>query len=149
MERRARGVFHYVWLRFNCACETCGDLDSGIGTVVMADIPEDVSPRKARIDDAGKLFVVWDHDGHESSFDPDWLRAHCYSETARLARRHRPKLWDASFIDRLPAFEYRQVVEDDAARLEAFEHLRDYGFARTRGAPLDLPADLVEPMHDA
>ena len=115
----------------------------------MADIPEDVSPRKARIDDAGKLFVVWDHDGHESSFDPDWLRAHCYSETARLAHRHRPKLWDASFIDRLPAFEYRQVVEDDAARLEAFEHLRDYGFARTRGAPLDLPADLVEPMHDA
>ena len=131
-------VFHYVWLRFNCACETCGDLDSGIGTVMMADIPEDVGPREAHIDEEGRLHVVWGHDGHESRFDPDWLRTHCYSETARRARRHRPKLWNASFIERLPAFEYRQVVEDDAARLEAFEHLRDYGFARMRGAPLTL-----------
>ena len=131
-------VFHFVWLRFNCACKTCGDLDSGIGTVMMADIPEDVSPREARVDDSGGLCVVWSYDGHESRFDPEWLRAHCYSEAARLARRHRPKLWDASFIDRLPAFDYRQVVEDDAARLEAFEHLRDYGFARMRGAPRTL-----------
>ena len=128
-------VFHFVWLRFNCACETCGDLDSGIGTVMMADIPEDVSPREAGVDDGGRLCVVWDHDGHESRFEPDWLRANCYSEAARLARRHRPTLWDASFIDRIPSFDYGRVVEDDAARLEAFEHLRDYGFARMRGAP--------------
>lgn len=128
-------VFHFVWLRFNCACETCGDLDSGIGTVMMADIPEDVSPREAGVDERGRLCVVWDHDGHESRFEPDWLRANCYSEAARLARRHRPTLWDASFIDRIPSFDYGQVVEDDAARLEAFEHLRDYGFARMRGAP--------------
>ena len=40
-------VFHYVWLRFNCACDVCGDLDSGIGKVMMADIPEDVAPREA------------------------------------------------------------------------------------------------------
>ena len=133
-------VFHFVWLRFNCACETCGDLDSGIGTVMMADIPKDVSPREARVDDSGGLCVVWNYDGHESRFDPQWLRAHCYSEAARLARRHRPKLWDASFIDRLPSFDYRRVVEDDAARLEAFEHLRDYGFARMRGAPRTLEA---------
>ena len=131
-------VFHYVWLRFNCACQACGDLDSGIGTVMMADIPEDVSPCDARIDDEGKLYVVWDYDGHESRFEPDWLRTHCYSETARLARRHRPKLWDASFIGRLPSFDYQQIVDDDSARLEAFEHLRDYGFARMRGAPLTL-----------
>ncbi len=131
-------VFHYVWLRFNCACATCGDLDSGIGTVMMADIPGNVAPRDARVDDAGRLHVVWDHDGHESRYEPAWLRAHCYSETARLARRHRPRLWDASFIDRLPAFDYRRVVEDDAARLAAFEHLRDYGFSRIRGAPLTL-----------
>ena len=131
-------VFHYVWLRFNCACEICGDLDSGIGTVMMADIPEDVAPRDARVDNVGRLHVVWDHDGHESRYEPEWLRAHCYSESARLARRHRPKLWDASFIDRLPAFDYRRVVEDDAARLEAFEHLLDYGFARMRGAPPTL-----------
>ena len=133
-------VFHFVWLRFNCACETCGDLDSGIGTVMMADIPEAVTPREARIDDSGRLHVVWDYDGHESWFEPDWLRDHCYSETARLARRRRPKLWDASFVNRLPTFDYHQVVENDAARLEAFEHLQDRGFTRIRGAPLTLGA---------
>ena len=131
-------VFHFVWLRFNCACDVCGDLDSGIGTVMMADIPEDVAPREARLDDSGRLYVVWGYDGHESWFEPDWLRAYCYSETARLERRHRPKLWDASFINELPAFDYQQVVEDDSVRLEAFEHLRDRGFSRVRGAPTTL-----------
>ena len=53
-------VFHYVWLRFNCACEMCGDLDSGIGTVMMADIPPNVSPRDAHVDSSGRLYVVWD-----------------------------------------------------------------------------------------
>ena len=120
-------VFHYVWLRFNCACQACGDLDSGIGTVMMADIPEDVSPRDARIDDEGKLHVVWDYDGHESRFEPDWLRTHCYSETTRLARRHRPKLWDASFIDRLPSFDYQQIVDDDSLGVR---HLRSVEVSR-------------------
>ena len=133
-------VFHYVWLRFNCACGICGDLDSGIGTVMMADIPENVAPRSARIDERGAMHVVWNYDGHESRYEPEWLRAHCYSETARLARRHRPKLWNASFVDRLPAFDYRRVVDDDDARLTALEHLRDYGFARIRDAPLTLDA---------
>ena len=131
-------VFHFVWLRFNCACEICGDLDSGIGTVMMADIPADVAPREARVDGSGRLYVVWDYDGHESWFEPDWLRAYCYSETARLERRHRPKLWNASFVNELSALDYQQVVEDDGARLEAFEHLRDHGFSRVRGAPTTL-----------
>jgi len=118
-------VFHYVWLRFNCACDACGDLDSGIGNVMMADIPEEVAPREAGIDDAGRIYVVWNYDGHESWFETAWLRAHCYSETARAARRHRPTLWDASFIDRLTAFAYDDVVNDDETRLGIFEHLRD------------------------
>ena len=133
-------IFHYVWLRFNCACDTCGDLDSGIGNVMMADIPEEVSPREAGIDDAGRIHVVWNYDGHESWFDPVWLRAHCYSESARSVRRHRPKLWDASFIGRLTAFAYDDVVNDDETRLGTFEHLRDYGFAMARGAPPTLNA---------
>ena len=131
-------LFHFVWLRFNCACEICGDLDSGIGTVMMCDIPDDVAPREAHLDDSGRLCVVWDYDGHESWFAPDWLRTYCYSESARLARRHRPKLWDASFVDEHPVFDYRQVVENDSVRLDAFEHLRDYGFSRMSGAPPTL-----------
>ena len=133
-------VFHYVWLRFNCACDGCGDLDSGIGNVMMADIPEEVLPREADIDDKGRIRVVWNYDGHESRFEPDWLRAHCYSERARAARRHQPKLWNASLVNRLTVFEYDKIVNDDATRLETFEHLRDYGFAMARGAPPNLKA---------
>ena len=65
-------VFHFVWLRFNCACASCGDLDSGIGNVMMTDVPEDVSPREACIDDKGRIYVVWNYDGHESWFEPEW-----------------------------------------------------------------------------
>ena len=133
-------VFHFVWLRFNCACDSCGDLDSGIGNVMMADVPEDVSPREACIDDKGRIYVVWNYDGHESWFEPDWLRAHCYSEKARAARRHRPKLWNASFIDGLRILDYDRIVDDETTRLETFEHLRDYGFTLARGAPLTLKA---------
>ena len=132
--------FHYVWLRYNCACDLCGDLDSGIGTVMMADIPNDVGPKEAHIDRSGDLCVIWDYDGHESRFNPEWLRNYCYSETARIDRRHRPKLWDCSFTDQIPIFDHDEVTQNESSLLEVFEHVNDYGFARVSGAPLSLEA---------
>ena len=52
-----QSVFHWVWLRFNCACEQCGDLDSGIGTLLITDIPEAIKAREVRIDELGRLHV--------------------------------------------------------------------------------------------
>lgn len=136
-----QSVFHYVWLRFNCACEQCGDLDSGVGTLLITEIPEDISAGKVRLDDLGRLQVEWDNDSHWSCFDPLWLRAHCYSDSERERRRHRPSLWDASLTSQLSGFDYSLVMRDESQCLKLLEEVRDRGFARILAAPT-TPAGL-------
>lgn len=130
-----QSVFHHVWLRFNCVCEQCGDLDSGIGTLLITDVPKDITPAKVWLDELGRLLVEWGNDGHQSSFDPVWLRAHCYSAHERKRRRHQPRLWDASLMDDLPRCDYDQVMTDDSSRLNLFEQICDLGFSIMHGAP--------------
>ena len=130
-----QSVFHHVWLRFNCACRQCGDLDSGVGTLLITDIPQDISTRKASLDEAGRVHIEWDYDAHQSLFDPKWLRTHCYSPSERERRRHRPLLWDASLNDELTDFDYRDVLKNETQCLGLFEEVRDRGFARVRAAP--------------
>ena len=141
---------------------TGGDLDSGIGTLLITDIPEDIAASEARLDTSGRLVVVWGHDGHRSCFEPQWLRDHCYSLTERERRRHRPRLWDSSLNPALPAFDYQRMMEDDSVRLEVFEQVRDLGFSRVRRAPTTsrclqdfaglfgriLTFDLIAPLAD-
>ena len=128
-------AFHFPWLRYNCACEICGDPDSGIGTLLITDYPEAIRPEEAALDADGRLVLVWSHGGHRSRFDPDWLRGHCYAEAERRRRRHRPILWDAGLADRIPRASHRAILQDGAARLGAFEALRDYGFLLVEAAP--------------
>lgn len=130
-----QSVFHHVWLRFNCGCDQCGDLDSGIGTLMITDVPEDITAREVRLDESGHLLIEWEIDGHRSSFDPVWLRTHCYSDRERERRRHHPCLWDASLMDKLPRCDYEQVMTDDSSRLKLFEQIRDLGFSIMHGAP--------------
>ena len=111
-------------------------MDSGIGTLLITDIAGDIAARTAAIDAHGGLIIEWDGDGHRSCFDAPWLRAHCYSETERERRRHRPRLWDASLNDELPDFDYTRVLHDENECLRLFQQVRDLGFSRVRQAPI-------------
>ncbi len=49
--------FHYIWLRDNCWCTECRVVQSGERRLYTADIPRDIAPSDADLNDAGTLPV--------------------------------------------------------------------------------------------
>lgn len=125
--------FHYVWLRYNCWCDDCGDTRPGLRQLQLPQIPLDISPNGVHLDETGRLRLTWANDGHETILEPAWLREHCYSPRARAERRPQPILWDASIRDNLPTVEYAEAQANEAIHLQMLRHLRDYGFVLVRG----------------
>ncbi len=127
--------FHHVWLRDCCYCEACGDSYSSKRFFVPGDMPLEPSARDAVIDGDGALAITWEADGHRSRFDPAWLRQHCYDDRSRQARRARPTPWDAALEADPPRVELASAASSDAARMDLYRKLRDFGLVVVHGAP--------------
>ena len=127
--------FHHIWLRDNCPCEACV-LSSGERRMLAASIPADIVPESVAIGKDGELVLVWAEEGHRTCINANWLRAHCYSETARAKRRCEPHQWGAELRDSLPVFDHEQVLSDERTLLRWCEAVRDRGVALVRGAPV-------------
>ncbi len=132
-----RSRFHALWLRDCCYCETCGDSYSSKRYVVPSDIPLDIEIESAEIDGRGRLRIVWRQDAHVSLYQPDWLRRHCYDESARQARFHQPLLWDQDLGAALPKVSFAAAQADEHACLELYRRLRDYGFVVVTDGPAE------------
>ena len=130
-----RSTFHYIWLRDNCYCSICGDPEHGEKRFQITDIPIDIEPLSVRWDNSNKLEIIWKPDSHKSVYDAQWLRQHCYSETQRKTRQHRPIFWDSKIVSNLPEIAYEQVLNRDSGRLKLLENLRDYGLCFVRNMP--------------
>ncbi|MDO7896407.1 gamma-butyrobetaine dioxygenase [Pseudomonas citrulli] len=129
--------FHHQWLRDNCPCPQCVYSVTREQVLEIVDVPEDLAPATAWIDDEGCLCLDW-QDGHPSRFDPGWLRAHAYDEqsrTERLASQPRRQLWHQDL--QLPVFEYPALMEDADALLQWLLALRDIGLTQVRGVPTE------------
>lgn len=124
--------FHYIWLRDNCWCAECRVVQSGERRLYTADIPRDIAPSAADLDDSGTLHITW-NDGHQSRYLADWLTRHAYSGSAPAAGA-RPQLWTAA-IGSLPWFEHDEVVGTTVGQLAYLEAVRDYGAAVVRHTP--------------
>lgn len=139
--------FHGVWLRYNCACGDCGQTTSGIRTLRLTDVPPGIAADQAEVDGEGRLALVWP-DGHHTAYEPDWLRAHCYTASEREERRFKPILWGPALAGAPPACDYVDVMAHESEHLRLLEHLRDYGFVHLRGvstatADFEKVCDLV------
>jgi len=131
-----RSPFHHLWLRDNCPCPECVYTITREQVFEIADVAEDLQALGADIDQ-GALLVRWD-DGHESRFDPGWLRAHAYDDESRAqqqTKRPRKKRWVAGL--ELPVFEYQAVMEDDNVLLGWLLAVRDIGLTQVRGVPCE------------
>ena len=45
----------------------------------ILDVPLDIEAKKCKINDDGKLEVVWSVGNHTSYYDQKWLRKNCYT----------------------------------------------------------------------
>ena len=139
--------FHHIWLRDNCTCEECGTTETGGRYLELLDIPEDVAPQQVRVDD-GVLAIRWHPDGHQSRYEPAWLRQHCYS-TDGLSKGRRA--WGAEIMQDLPHLRYSEVANHEESCIELVEQIYRDGFARlsdvetTREGTLRM-AEMIGPV---
>jgi gamma-butyrobetaine dioxygenase len=124
-----KSKFHYIWLRDNCPCRKCRDPLSRQRLFDTADIPISIVPSGVRLDDVGQLELRWSSDDHRSVFEVNWLRSHCYSNSERIKRKHRPVLWNGDFDPASVEMTYEEIVSGDGGVLRWLEMIRDYGFA--------------------
>lgn len=125
--------FHYIWLRDNCWCDECRVAQSAERRIYTADIPADIAPSEAHLDDdAATLHIRW-NDGHGSSFSVAWLEANDYSNGAG-ERSPGVTLWTSS-LGSPPRFEHGEVVARPEVQLAYLDAVREYGAAIVAGTP--------------
>lgn len=128
-------IFHPIWLRDNCRCESCGDPAIGYRNLRLTSLKLDIMPRTLTTD-PDQLSVTW-HDDHRSIFSTAWLREHAYDDTERAARAFKPRSWHQDFRESPPRFEYAEVEGNDSSLLRVLQQVRDYGISLLRGAPTE------------
>ena len=132
-----RSRFHTIWLRDNCSCDTCGDHSGGHRFFELNMLPADMTVAASLQD--GTIRLVWS-DGHVTRYDPAWLRAHCYSDAERKARRPQPITWDAGFAGDLPVVDYARAQTSDSERLALHDAVRTYGICLVCNVPAERHA---------
>jgi alpha-ketoglutarate-dependent taurine dioxygenase/DUF971 family protein len=129
--------FHHIWLRDNCTCAECGDRSGGHRYLELGSIDPDISPAEVSVDASGSLRIRWSGDDHITHYSPAWLRANCYANESIAERRQLPVLWDSTLNDKIPEWDYDQIVTDESIRLQIFQRINDYGFAIINGVPVE------------
>jgi gamma-butyrobetaine dioxygenase/trimethyllysine dioxygenase len=111
------------WLRDNCACNICGDHESGSRFQSWLKIPEHVKSRHVSWDQ--EFFeVIWDGGDHRSRYSLAWLRRNskAYSE-----QHERKTLWDKA-LPEIPKADYRLAKLDERELCRLLDHVVRYGF---------------------
>jgi gamma-butyrobetaine dioxygenase len=111
--------FHALWLRDNCPCPECRH-ESGQRLLDTRALADDLSV--VSVDGSTVRFS----DGHESTFDPEWLRAQAGEAEPRVRR-----LWGAEIQDALPAVPFDSPLRDWLAAVD------ELGFAILTGGPTE------------
>ncbi len=130
--------FHTVWLRDNCSCSDCGDHSGGHRFFELGDMPETLANGVTYTKNA--LEITWQADGHVTTFDPAWLRAHCYSDRERARRQPRPVTWDATLTGQVPQIDYTKAQSDEAEQLKLYDSVKSHGICLVRNVPAHIDA---------
>ncbi len=128
-------TFHHMWLRDNCP--QLQHASTRHRVFETSDIPADVCPLSAVLDTNGAMVVTWAHDGHVSTFLPQWLQDNDYSNGASHAS---PTVtpWDAATIGSvLPRCTHDALLNDTQARIAFLDGFFRYGLAILTGVPCE------------
>ena len=128
-----RSAFHTIWLRDNCSCDDCGDHGGGHRFFELGALPGSFAHEACLA--GGLIRIVWTADGHVTTFDPAWLRAHCYADSERAKRFHKPVTWDAALTGKLPRADYAKARGDGRELLRLYDSVRTYGICLLEKVP--------------
>ena len=132
--------FHFSWLRDNCRCSACWHPQAQERLFDALAITSELIPSAVRKDSEGTVIIDWD--GHESIYDPTWLRQHCYSASERARRLVAPTLWNSTLAANPPKVSYESIMSGDAGLANWLKLISEYGFALMHGGTA-MPGEIA------
>ena len=127
--------FNYLWLRDNCP--TAHDKNSNHRMFNILDVPLNIEAKKCKINDDGKLEVVWSEGNHTSYYDQEWLRKNCYTINNKKEYLSPYQLWDCSLQKSLKSIsiEHDEIIESKEGLIKWLELLHHKGIAIVKNSP--------------
>ncbi|WP_092022404.1 2-trimethylaminoethylphosphonate dioxygenase [Marinobacter zhejiangensis] len=130
---------HCVWLRDHCQMPSSRNAQNGQRLMNVTDFPDDLRIEGVTQQANGDLVVAFAPEGHESVFSQAWLLNNCYCLNATFDDRSEAAktLWDAESFSSLSFTDYQHYCQDERAKRDCLQQVRDHGFALLSGVPCD------------
>ena len=121
--------FNFMWLRDNCP--TAHDKDSRHRMFNILESSTNIEPKAYKINNEGKLEIVWNEGNHTSHYDLSWLRKNCYTISNKKKYISPYELWDNSLQKNLKSIhvEHDQIINSDEGLIKWLELLHYKGIA--------------------
>ncbi|XP_072039019.1 gamma-butyrobetaine dioxygenase-like [Amphiura filiformis] len=132
--------FPYVWLRDNCRCADCFDLSSRYRTCRVIKLDADIVPVSEEIANDGKTLQIKWPGLHTSCYPVSWLVQMRFSESAPEwidPYRYPKHLWGAEMKDKIPTFQYDDIMNSDQTLYDWLQAVVTYGLSVIKKAPTE------------
>ena len=129
-----KATFHSSWLKYNCQCSNCKQVDSGQRISDTYNFLPKYTIKEAYIE-GDALKVKWNEENeHIGSFPLVFLRLNSYDDDGREKARDARKL---SYLTggAVPQVKYEDVMNSDEGLLQWLRHLNDSGLCLVKGLP--------------
>ena len=129
--------YNYMWLRDNCP--TAHDKDSNHRMFNILDLSEKLNPKKYSVNSDGKLEIEWSEGNHTSFYDPNWLRANCYTIKNKKKYISPYQLWNNSLEKDISSItiDHDEIISSDEGLIKWLELLHHKGIAIVKNAPVE------------
>jgi len=129
--------FNFMWLRDNCP--TAHDKHSRHRMFNILETSTNIEPKAYKINNEGKLEIVWNEGNHTSYYDQEWLRKNCYTINNNKKYISPYQLWDNSLQKNLKSIhiEHDQIINSEEGLIKWLELLHYKGIAIVKNAPTE------------
>ena len=124
-------LFHAIWLRDHCHCDSCRSANNGQRFLDVSAIPEDLCISAAQIDAQGQLLVSFSPEAHQSSYSAERLQDYLRRVTEQPHDRCEADktLWNGQSIQSHETrFDWAQYEDNSEIKLAALCAFRELGY---------------------
>jgi gamma-butyrobetaine dioxygenase len=129
--------FNFLWLRDNCP--TAHDKDSRHRMFNILEVSTNIEPTTYKLNNEGKLEIVWNEGNHTSCYEQEWLRKNCYTINNNKKYASPYHLWDNSLQENLKSIniEHDEIINSNEGLIKWLELLHHKGIAIVKNTPTE------------
>jgi gamma-butyrobetaine dioxygenase len=129
--------FNFLWLRDNCP--TAHDKDSRHRMFNILEVSTNIEPTTYKLNNEGKLEIVWNEGNHTSCYEQEWLRKNCYTINNNKKYASPYHLWDNSLQENLISIniEHDEIINSNEGLIKWLELLHHKGIAIVKNTPTE------------